>query len=195
MQTCNARSACRRRSGSPPVRLLSSSVNILRRTRLFTRQNSATSFTGFVRKSSAPASRPRTRSSGWSSAVTMITGMCCVAGLALMRRHTSMPSRPGIITSSSTMSGFSRFTASSASTPFMAVTTSKYSAASFASRRRTLTRMSSTTRTRAVMRISSDIRRWSGGSSGRRWGEGGDRDDRDEAQLIVLLQPLRDLDA
>ena len=36
----------------------------------------------------------------------MITGMCWVAGLALMRRQTSMPSMPGIITSSSTMSGF-----------------------------------------------------------------------------------------
>ena len=63
----------------------------------------------------------------------MTTGICWVCGLLLMRRHTSMPSIPGIITSSSTMSGLVRCTASSASTPFMAVTTSKYSAASFAS--------------------------------------------------------------
>mgnify|MGYP002682313978 CR=1 FL=1 len=40
-----------------------------------TREISATSVTGLVRKSSAPASRPRTRSDGWSSAVTMTTGM------------------------------------------------------------------------------------------------------------------------
>jgi hypothetical protein len=41
-----------------------SSVIILSRTRLRTRANSAESSTGLVRKSSAPASRPATRSAG-----------------------------------------------------------------------------------------------------------------------------------
>ncbi len=133
------------------ARARNSSESILSRTRLLMRQNRATSLTGLVRKSSAPASSPRTRSSNWSRAVTMMTGICCVVASALRRLHTSMPSMPGIITSSSTMSGLARCTASSASTPFMAVTTSKYSAESLASSKRTLARMSSTTRMRAVI--------------------------------------------
>jgi len=40
-----------------------------------TRAISATSETGLVRKSSAPDSSPLTRSEGWSSAVTITTGM------------------------------------------------------------------------------------------------------------------------
>ena len=135
------------------ARARNSSDSIFRRARLLMRQKSEISSTGFVRKSSAPASRPRTRSSCWSRAVTMMTGICWVAGLALMRLQTSMPSMPGIITSSKIMSGLLRCTASRASTPFIAVTTSKYSAESFASSSRTLARISSTTRMRAVILV------------------------------------------
>ena len=52
-----------------------SSVIILSRASERTRAISATSETGLVRKSSAPACSPFTRSDGWSSAVTMTTGM------------------------------------------------------------------------------------------------------------------------
>ncbi len=64
-------------------RMRSSSVIILRRTRLRTRANKAESSTGLVRKSSAPASSPATRSEGWSSAVTITTGTCAVRGFGL----------------------------------------------------------------------------------------------------------------
>ena len=86
------------------ARMRSSSVIIFSRASERTRAISATSDTGLVRKSSAPASSPRTRSDGWSSAVTITTGMWWVAGLVLSRRQTSKPSMSGIITSSSTMS-------------------------------------------------------------------------------------------
>ena len=46
------------------ARIISSSVSIFSRTRLFTRVISAMSLTGLVRKSSAPASSPATRSRG-----------------------------------------------------------------------------------------------------------------------------------
>ena len=64
------------------------------------------------------------RSSGVSSAVTMITGMCAVSGLAFSTAQTSKPSMSGIITSSMTMSGCSDRAISSAWTPFSATTTS-----------------------------------------------------------------------
>ena len=57
------------------ARMRNSSVIILSRVSERTRAISATSDTGLVRKSSAPASRPATRSDDWSSAVTMTTGM------------------------------------------------------------------------------------------------------------------------
>jgi hypothetical protein len=57
------------------ARMRSSSVTIFSRDSERTRETSAMSLTGLVRKSSAPASRPATRSDGWSSAVTMTTGM------------------------------------------------------------------------------------------------------------------------
>ena len=60
-----------------------SSVTILSRASDRTRAISASSGIGLVRKSSAPASSPRTRSDGWSSAVTITTGMWCVARIAL----------------------------------------------------------------------------------------------------------------
>src|SRR6187399_2121376 len=70
-----------------------------------------------------------------------------------MRRQTSKPSMPGIITSSSTISGMVSSIRARHSNPLKAVLTSKYSADSFASRSFTLDRMSSTTRTRAVMAV------------------------------------------
>ena len=103
------------------ARIRSSSVIIFRRASERTRAISATSDTGLVRKSSAPASSPRTRSDGWSSAVTMTTGMWCVAGLLLRRRQTSKPSMSGIITSSRTMSHSALAQIASASAPLIAV--------------------------------------------------------------------------
>ena len=77
------------------ARMRSSSVIIFSRASERTRATSATSDTGLVRKSSAPASSPRTRSDGWSSAVTMTTGIWWVSGLLLSWRQTSKPSMPG----------------------------------------------------------------------------------------------------
>src|SRR3954470_2096344 len=131
------------------ARMRNSSVIILSRVSERTRAISTTSDTGFVRKSSAPASSPRTRSAGLSSAVTMTTGMKCVAGLALSRRQTSKPSMSGIITSSRMMSHSARAQIASASAPLHAVSTSKYSADSRASSSFTLAGISSTTRIRA----------------------------------------------
>ena len=99
------------------ARMRNSSVIILSRDSERTRAISATSDTGLVRKSSAPAASPFTRSDGWSSAVTMTTGMWCVAGLDLSRRQTSKPSMSGIITSSSTTSHSARSQIVSASAP------------------------------------------------------------------------------
>ena len=54
-----------------------------------TRASSSGWFTGFGRKSSAPASMPFTRSCPASSAVTMTTGSMAVSGLARIRAQTS----------------------------------------------------------------------------------------------------------
>jgi hypothetical protein len=62
------------------ARMRNSSVIIFSRVNDRTRAIMTTSETGLVRKSSAPASSPRTRSDGLSSAVTMITGMKWVFG-------------------------------------------------------------------------------------------------------------------
>jgi hypothetical protein len=70
-------------------RVRHSSLARFRRTSERMRAKSATSLTGLVRKSSAPASRPRTRSAASLSAVTMTTGMCAVSASALIRRQTS----------------------------------------------------------------------------------------------------------
>ena len=133
------------------TRMRSSSVTILSRASERTRAISASSGIGLVRKSSAPASSPRTRSAVWSSAVTITTGMWCVAGLLFSRRQTSNPSMSGIITSSRTRSHSARSQIASASLPLIAVTTSKYSADSRASSNLTLAATSSTTSTRAVI--------------------------------------------
>ena len=102
----------------------SSSITSFRRVSERTRANSVTSSIGLVRKSSAPASSPVSRSRRPSSAVTITTGMWRVAVSARSLRHTSKPSISGIITSSRMMSGLSSTAALSASGPFRAVSTS-----------------------------------------------------------------------
>src|SRR5687768_1749390 len=131
------------------ARIRSSSVIIFSRVSERTRAISTTSETGLVRKSSAPASSPRTRSDGESSAVTITTGMKCVAGFDFSRRQTSKPSMSGIMMSSRMMSHSARAAISNACLPFAAVITSKYSADSRASSSFTLAGISSTTRIRA----------------------------------------------
>src|SRR5688572_18313687 len=119
-----------------------------RRRRVFTRAISSSRLTGLERKSSAPASMPRTRLPWSSSAVTRTTGINAVAGSALSRSQTSKPLMPGIITSSSTRSG--GVAAMCASAPAPSYTASTL-IASFASRRpknATMSGSSSTTRTR-----------------------------------------------
>ena len=133
------------------ARARSSSSMIFSRVSERTRAISASSSTGLVRKSSAPHSSPRNRSAGWSSAVTMTTGRCIVAGSALRRVQTSKPSMPGIMTSSRTMSARPSRQSSRASGPLVTETTSKYSAERRASRSLMLGSRSSTIKTRAVI--------------------------------------------
>ncbi len=64
------------------------------------------------------------RSSGVSSAVTMMTGMCAVSSPDFSAAQTANPSMSGIITSSMIMSGWSERAISSAWVPFSATTTS-----------------------------------------------------------------------
>src|SRR5260221_251922 len=64
-------------------RSCSSSIIRLRRTSERTRAKSAMSLTGLVRKSSAPASSPVSRSAASDRAVTMTTGICAVVAAAL----------------------------------------------------------------------------------------------------------------
>ena len=85
------------------------------------RASSSRSSTGFERKSSAPASIPRTRSSTAFSAVISTTGMSRVSGSFFRTRSALIPSIPGIITSSRTRSGGDAATRSSASSPSAAV--------------------------------------------------------------------------
>ena len=100
----------------------SSSVYRFSRVSERTRASSSTATYGLVRKSSAPASMPRTRSATAESAVSSTTGISRVAGSAFSRWHTSKPSRRGMFTSSSTISGRSTATAASAASPSPAVT-------------------------------------------------------------------------
>src|SRR5262249_19480538 len=197
------------------ARMRNSSVTSLSLVSERTRATSAMSDTGLVRKSSAPASSPRTRSEGWSSAVTITTGMWCVLAPALSRRHTSKPSISGIITSSSTMSHCARSQIASASAPLVAVTTSKYSAVSRASSSLALAGTSSTTRTRALIEAGSCSRVAEERTDGLEefadrnrfrqvgfattladaflvalHGEGGDRDHRDRLEIGIVLEPL-----
>ena len=89
------------------------------------RASSSRSSTGLERKSSAPASIPRTRSSTAFSAVISTTGISRVSGSPLRTRSALKPSMPGIITSSRTRSGGAAATRSSASSPFAAVSVTK----------------------------------------------------------------------
>ena len=91
--------SCSRSSStvSSIVRLRPSAVLIL--------ASSSRSSTGFERKSSAPASMPRTRSSTAFSAVIRTTGISLVAGSSFSIRRALIPSISGIITSSRTRSG------------------------------------------------------------------------------------------
>src|SRR4051794_21752666 len=198
------------------ARMRNSSVIIFSRVSDRTRAISTTSDTGLVRKSSAPASSPRTRSAGLSSAVTITTGMKCVDGLDFRRRHTPKPSMSGIITSSRMMSHSARAEIASASAPLAAVSTSKYSADSRASSNFTLAAISSTTRTRAdTETLLSDKTpyRFNKFADRDRLGQigfaaafadallvalhrkGGDRDHRDRAQLRIVLDPARHFEA
>src|SRR5262245_23908636 len=146
--------------------------------------------------------------------------MSRVRASALSRRQVSNPSIPGIITSSKMMSGGLSAASLIASSPLYAVTTLKYSAVSRASSSLTLGGRSSTTRTRAVMSGRAGAESVQKAVDGLEeladrdrlgdvglaaaladlllvalHGEGGDRDDRDAAQLRVLLEPLGDLEA
>src|SRR5216684_781887 len=136
-------------------RSCSSSIIRLRRTSERTRAKSAMSLTGLVRKSSAPASSPVSRSAASDRAVTMTTGICAVVGSALSRRQTSKPSISGIMTSRRTRSGSSARHRRSAEAPSAALRTSKYSLASLAPSSLTLTSTSSTTRMRADIEAAS----------------------------------------
>src|SRR6266436_2335298 len=207
--------ACTPISSEVMARRRSSSVIIFRRVSERTRAISTMSDTGLVRKSSAPASRPRTRSTGLSSAVIMTTGMKFVAGFDFSRRQTSKPSISGIITSSRMMSHSARAQISSASAPLDAVRTSKYSADSRASKSLTLAGTSSTTRMRADKESSPLPDKPSDGfnkfAHRDRLGqiglaaaladaflvalhrEGRDRDHRNRAQLGIILDPAGDL--
>src|SRR5688572_140885 len=209
--------ACTPISSEVMARMRSSSVIIFSRVSERTRAISTTSDTGLVRKSSAPASSPRTRSAGLSSAVTITTGMKCVAGSDFSRRQTSKPSISGIMTSSRTMSHSAREQISSASAPLLAVSTSKYSADRRASSSFTLAGISSTTRIRADIETQllpdKTSHRLNKLADRNRLGQiglaaafansllvalhrkGGDRDHGDHAQLRIILDPARDLEA
>src|SRR5438552_2406313 len=191
-----------------------SSISRFRRTRERTRAKSAISYAGFRRKSSAPASSPVSRSAASESAVIMTTGICEVAGSAFRRRHTSNPSISGIITSSSTRSGSCAAQTASAAAPPPAVKTSKYSLASLAPSSLTLMSTSSTTSMRADIEAAlaqEAFDHFEEVSDGNRLGDirlataladlflvalhgkRRDRDDRDGAQFVVLLDPFGDL--
>src|ERR1700730_9005100 len=215
--TASRSGACTPISSEVMARIRSSSVIILSRVSARTRAIRTTSDTGLVRKSSAPASSPRTRSAGLSSAVIMTTGMKWVAGLDFRRRQTSKPSMSGIMTSSRMMSHSARAAIVSASAPFDAVRTSKYSADSRASSSFTLAGTSSTTRIRAdtemnslpdesTHRLDELADRDRLGKIGfaaafadallvALHGERGDRDHGNGAQLRIILDPAGDLEA
>ena len=116
-------SCCSTRCSRVRFQWASSSWSSLILSKDFTRARSSGWLMGLVRKSSAPASMPFTRSCVGSSAVTMMTGSIAVAAFWRIRRHTSYPLIPGIITSSRTRPGCSFSIFASASAPLAAVTT------------------------------------------------------------------------
>ena len=102
----------------------SSSVKSLRRSRDLTRAINSSARTGLFRKSSAPASMPRTLSPLSLSPVISTNGIRRVAGFSFSSRQNSYPDLPGMITSERIRSGGWRRTSASASCALAAVTTS-----------------------------------------------------------------------
>ena len=94
-----------------------SSCSALMRSSERTRAISSAWLTGLLRKSSAPASMPLTRSCSGSSAVTSTTGSTAVRRVGADRAAHVVAVEPGIITSSSTRSGGSAAMRASASSP------------------------------------------------------------------------------
>src|SRR5690606_21279258 len=151
---------------------------------------------------------------------TITTGIFWVAGSAFRRSHTSKPSMPGIMMSSKITSGFSFLAFSKASGPLMAVMTRKNSRASFASSNLTLGAISSTTRIFALtqaplfqlrlLQIALDD--FEKARNGNRLGDivlaaalkdlllvafhgkSGHGNDRDRFDVLVLFDPLGDLE-
>ena len=95
----------------------------LRRSRVRTRASSSARSTGLVRKSSAPASSPRSRSVASSRAVTSMIGIIAVEGTVFSRRVTASPFMPGMRTSSRMRSGGAAATEASALAPSTASAT------------------------------------------------------------------------
>src|SRR6516162_4294459 len=185
-----------------------------------TRAKRAMSFTGLVRKSSAPTSSPRRRLATSDRAVTMTTGTSAVRGLAFNCWQTSKPFMPGIITSRRITSGSSLSAICKALRPLYADRTSKYSLDSLASSSFTFASTSSTTSTRADMscshapgqeKRSSEEETFDSSKKAYYRNRLGDiglaaavadlllvalhrershRDDRDHAQIVVLFDPL-----
>src|SRR6185369_14734055 len=79
---------------------------------------------GLVSTPAAPSALRRSTSVAMALAVRNTTGMAAVAGSSRKRASVEGPSRPGIMTSSRTASGWSSFARASASVPFVASTTS-----------------------------------------------------------------------
>src|SRR5499427_982012 len=92
-------------------------------TRASTRASRARGENGLVRYSSAPASRPRTRSASWVAAVSITMGVRAKASSRRSWRQTSRPVSFGICTSRRIRAGFSRRATRSASAPAEASTT------------------------------------------------------------------------
>src|SRR3954468_22022311 len=142
-------------SSSRSFRRLSSraSVAALSLSRLRTRAPSTNRLCGLVRKSSPPASMPRTRSLVSLSAVTKITGMRAVRGSRLIRRQTSKPvdrsstprSPAGIATSRMQRSGCASKATATAEGPSDAVIVSYPRLPSWSRRSSTLAGISSAT--------------------------------------------------
>src|SRR5439155_13569257 len=101
---------------------------------------------GLVRYSSAPAARPRTRSSSWAAALSITIRVWAHSGARRSRRQTSSPPRCGIWTSRRTRSGGTALASSRAVTPSKAPTTWTWSSSSVNRTSSTIATSSSATR-------------------------------------------------
>ena len=175
--------------------------------RLRTRANSAASSTGLVRKSSAPASSPVTRSARLIQRGDHHDGHMRGLGIGLDAAADFEPVHARHHDVKQHDVGFALVDLGKRFRPLKAVTTSKYSAVSLASSSLTFERISSTTRTRAVMAVLTDETangiqeardRYRFGDIGFAaalanhflvafHGESGDGDDRNSLQRIVFL--------